>query len=106
MGEQCDDCLTPINPKDLKDKKCKICGSSTIVKENKHLYFKLSAFQEILSKFVESHKDDYASYGTVGAYIFRRVDDTIYTDEIYGLDVIENQMIKRNRKGEEKGHVR
>ena len=57
-------------------------------------------------EYFENHKDDYASYGTVGAYIFRRVDDTIYTDEIYGLDVIENQMIKRNRKSEEKGHVR
>lgn len=52
MGEQCDDCLSPINPKELKDKHCKICGSSTIVKKNKHLYFKLSAFQEVLEKFV------------------------------------------------------
>ena len=57
-------------------------------------------------EYFENHKDDYASYGTVGAYIFRRVDDTIYTDEIYGLEMIENQMIKKNRKSEEKGHVR
>ena len=59
MGEQCDDCLSPINPKELKDKKCKICGTNTIVKNNKHLYFKLSAFQDVLTKYVESHKDDW-----------------------------------------------
>lgn len=52
-GEQCDDCLSPINPKDLKDKHCKLCGELTIIKPNKHLYFKLSAFQKILEELVE-----------------------------------------------------
>lgn len=59
MGEQCDSCLMPINPKELKDKHCKICGSKTILKENKHLYFKLSAFQEILTKFVSENENNW-----------------------------------------------
>ena len=54
MGEQCDECLSPINPSELNNKKCKICNTETIVKKNKHLYFKLSAFQEILEKFIET----------------------------------------------------
>ncbi len=54
MGEQCDHCLSNIDPSLLKDKKCKICGSKTITKMNKHLYFKLSAFQEVLEKLVNS----------------------------------------------------
>lgn len=57
-------------------------------------------------EYFESHIMDYIRYTTVGAYVFRRVDDTIYTDEIYGLEAIRGQMIKRNKKSEEKGHVR
>lgn len=59
MGEQCDDCLSPINPKELKDKHCKICGTPTIIKKNKHLYFKLSAFQSLLEKLVANREDDW-----------------------------------------------
>lgn len=59
MGEQCDDCLSPINPSELKDKHCKMCGNSTVTKLNKHLYFKLSAFQEIIEKFVLEHEQDW-----------------------------------------------
>lgn len=49
---------------------------------------------------------DFEEYTTIGAYIFRRVDDAVYTDEIYGLEAIRSQMVKRNMKDEEKGHVR
>ena len=59
MGEQCDDCLSPINPQELKDKHCKICGEATIVKKNKHLYFKLSAFQKVLEKLVDERVNDW-----------------------------------------------
>ncbi len=53
MGEQCDHCLNAIDPSSLTDKHCKICNSQTIVKKNKHLYFKLSAFQKVLEELVE-----------------------------------------------------
>jgi methionyl-tRNA synthetase len=52
MGEQCDNCLSPINPLELKDKHCKNCGTKTELKKNKHLYFKMSAFQKKLEEFV------------------------------------------------------
>ena len=64
MGEQCDSCLSPINPKELKDKHCKICGSSLIQKENKHLYFKLSDFQDILTKLVNERENDWRKNAT------------------------------------------
>lgn len=57
MGEQCDSCLSPINPLDLKDKHCKVCNTKTELKKNKHLYFKMSAFQDMLEKFVASNED-------------------------------------------------
>lgn len=57
-------------------------------------------------EYFESHMLDFEEYTTIGAYIFRRVDDAVYTDEIYGLEAIRSQMVKRNMKDEEKGHVR
>ena len=59
MGEQCDDCLSPINPKELKNKHCKICNSKTNIKTNKHLYFKLSAFQETIEQLVIDRENDW-----------------------------------------------
>ena len=41
-----------INLKELKDKHCKACNNKTDLKNNKHLYFKLSSFQKVLEKLV------------------------------------------------------
>ena len=57
-------------------------------------------------EYFESHILDFGQYTTIGAYVFRRVDAAVYTDEIYGLEAIRSQMVKRNMKDEEKGHVR
>lgn len=54
-GDQCDECLTSLNTNEVMDRHCKECGGSTILKNNKHLYFKLSAFQEELEKLVNSY---------------------------------------------------
>lgn len=53
-GEQCDECLSIIDCKTLKDKHCKNCNEKTIIKKNKHLYFKLSSFQKVLEDLVRS----------------------------------------------------
>ncbi len=53
--EQCENCLSPISGKDLTDKKCKICGSNTTTKNNKHLYFALSKFQDDLQEYVNDN---------------------------------------------------
>ena len=59
MGEQCDSCLSPINPLELKDKHCKVCGTNTELKKNKHLYFKMSAFQKVLEEFVSKNESEW-----------------------------------------------
>lgn len=56
-GDQCDSCLASLDSKDILNKQCKYCNGETITKLNKHLYFKLSAFQEILTNYVNEHKD-------------------------------------------------
>lgn len=56
-GDQCENCLTTLNAKEVLNKKCGVCGTATIQKENTHLYFKLSSFQDKVKKLVESHKN-------------------------------------------------
>ncbi|MBD7910923.1 MULTISPECIES: methionine--tRNA ligase [Clostridium] len=44
-GDQCTECSEIFETEDLKDKRCKICGSEPVVKKTKHLFFALSKFE-------------------------------------------------------------
>ena len=46
-GDQCDKCGASLDSTEVLDKHCKKCHSKTILKNNKHLYFKL---QELINK--------------------------------------------------------
>jgi len=56
-GDQCDSCGKPLNPVDLVDPHCRICGAFPEVKESEHFFFRLSAFNEQLLAWVseQSH---------------------------------------------------
>lgn len=54
-GDQCDNCLTALTPDMLLDKKCKTCGSSTSLKKDKNLYFKLTAFEKDLEDNIDKN---------------------------------------------------
>ena len=55
-GDQCDNCSSILDPLDLIDRTCKICGNEPITKETEHFYFTLSSFQNELEKRVERAK--------------------------------------------------
>lgn len=55
-GDQCDFCSSILDPLELLDRKCKICGDTPVSKYTEHFYFRLSAFQEELAKYVEEAK--------------------------------------------------
>lgn len=55
-GDQCDDCGRTLDPEDLIQPVCKFCSSTPEMKETEHFFFKLSAFQKDLEKYV-SDKD-------------------------------------------------
>ena len=52
-GDQCDRCGKPLNPTDLKDIRCKICGDIPEIRDSEHFFLRLSAFQDRLIPWVE-----------------------------------------------------
>lgn len=56
-GDQCDVCLDSLDANEVLDKHCKECGLATVLKKNKHLYFKLSAFQKDLEILIKDSGD-------------------------------------------------
>lgn len=55
-GDQCDNCSSILDPLDLIDRTCKLCGNEPTIRKTEHFYFKLSAFQEQLESFVQEAK--------------------------------------------------
>jgi len=52
-GDQCDDCGKPLNPVDLIDLRCGICGGTPEIKDTEHFFLRLSAFSDQLQVWLE-----------------------------------------------------
>ncbi len=52
-GDQCDECGKPMNPVELIEPHCLICGTIPVFKDSEHFFLKLSDFQGKLSDWVE-----------------------------------------------------
>ena len=58
-GDQCDNCGRLWDPFELKDPRCRIHGTTPIPKDTKHFFFRLSAFEEPLKRWLASGKEDW-----------------------------------------------
>ncbi len=56
-GDQCDECGQLLSPEELKNPRCKICGTEPIWKTSEHFFFRLSAFQEKLKEWIDNSTD-------------------------------------------------
>lgn len=52
-GDQCDDCGKPINPVELIDPRCRLCGTTPRFKDSEHFFLKLTAFEDRLLTWVK-----------------------------------------------------
>lgn len=53
-GDQCDHCSKVLDPLDLHERTCKICGNAPTTRNTEHFYFRLSTFQDELQKYVDN----------------------------------------------------
>jgi methionyl-tRNA synthetase len=51
-GDQCDNCGRTLDPKDLRQPRCVLCGNAPEFRESEHFFLKLSAFQQPLLEWV------------------------------------------------------
>ena len=52
-GDQCDNCGQTLDPQELIDPRCAICGATPEFRESKHFFLKLSVFEKPLLEWVE-----------------------------------------------------
>lgn len=56
-GEQCEDCLAALSTDEVEDKHCKECGETAALRDNKHLYLKLSEFQKQIEELINASEN-------------------------------------------------
>jgi methionyl-tRNA synthetase len=55
-GDQCDNCGKTLDPTDLIDPRSKFSGSTPVLRETEHYYWKLSAFNEPMLEWLQSRE--------------------------------------------------
>ena len=55
-GDQCDGCGTILDPRELIDRHCKLCGNPPSLKETAHFYLALSVLEEELKDYLNKNK--------------------------------------------------
>ncbi|KAM0951328.1 putative methionine--tRNA ligase [Dioscorea sansibarensis] len=56
-GDQCEKCGKLLNPTELVDPKCKVCGSTPHLRDTKHLFLELSLLRERLEEYIGTMSD-------------------------------------------------
>jgi len=52
-GDQCEACGKPLNPQELIEAHCRICGTPPVYKDTEHFFLRLSAFNDRLLDWVK-----------------------------------------------------
>ncbi len=89
-GDQCEECLATLNSNEVLDKHCKTCGEKTTMKNNKHLYFKLTHFKDVLQNLINNNKDTWRknALGEAQKFIDMGLVDRACTRELdWGIEV-------------------
>ncbi len=52
-GDQCESCGRTLDPQDLISMTCRLCGNPPVIRETRHFFLKLSAFEDRLKEWVQ-----------------------------------------------------
>ena len=52
-GDQCDNCGKTLDPKDLVEPRCQVCGTAPQFRDSEHFFLRLSAFEQPLLEWVQ-----------------------------------------------------
>ncbi len=97
-GDQCERCGTWLEQTQLIDPKCKLCGTTPVVKETKHWYFPLGKFQIELEQYVDSKKWKENVRAYIDSWLKEGLEDRAITRDLHwGIPVplqgYENKVI-------------
>ncbi len=89
-GDQCDKCGQPLNPADLENPRCGLCGKTPEFEESEHFFLRLSAFQDRLIEWVKTKEKLWRSnvYNFTLSYLKNGLKDRAITRDIdWGIPV-------------------
>lgn len=89
-GDQCEVCLTSLSANEITEKVCKKCGNPVSSRPNTHLFWRLSAFQDSISDYLEAHRDiwRFNAVNETEKYLRNGLVDRAITRQLdWGIDV-------------------
>lgn len=89
-ADQCEQCSAVFSSTELKDPKCKICGSEPSIRDSKHLYLDMKKIEPQLSAWIESQKDVWRThvYGEAKRWISEGLRERSITRDLsWGIKV-------------------
>ena len=89
-GDECEKCGSLLTIDEVKETKCSICKNKTTYKKNKNLYFKLSNFQDEISKLLESKRNSWRENAVsfTERYLKEGIPDRCASRTLnYGIDI-------------------
>ena len=88
-GDQCEECGNVLEPENLLQTECSICGKLPEFRSANHLYLAVTRMKEKLEKYIESHSDwRKNAYEMSKRYIHEGLRDRSLTRDLnWGIDV-------------------
>jgi len=89
-GDQCESCGNLMDPFNLKNPRCRLCGTTPVPRETKHFFFRLTAFQKPLEAWLSKGKDHWRAHVLTFSRGFLREglkDRPITRDLEWGIEV-------------------
>lgn len=88
-GDQCEACGSVLEPENLLQAKCSVCGEAPVFRPTNHLFLAITQLKDELERYIESHSDwRKNAYELSKRYIHEGLRDRSLTRDLdWGIDV-------------------